>query len=324
MRKSKHSADENHERWLVSYADFVTLLFAFFVVLFAHSNMDKSKIQQFAEQFQNYVERQPPAPQGASQNAPRPASHVSLPSHEDLTMAEMKGSIEQLEKDLLPEIQQGKIEISLQARGLIMSLRESAFFAPGEAELQPESLRTMTKVAETLTRIPGQIRLEGHTDNTPIRTEMYPSNWQLSAARAITVLRLLSGRYRIDPDRLAAAGYGEFRPLGPNDTPEDRSKNRRVDVAILTKDAAAMEPEGKFRPEHAAAWRNGFRDVDRHVTQPRAGCRRGVPRDSPKHEATARRLRSGPPTARPTTPALPIPARNTTRSRSAGPAASAR
>jgi chemotaxis protein MotB len=240
-REKQHSA-ENHERWLVSYADFVTLLFAFFVVLFAHSNMDKQKQQQFAEQFQNYVEGAP-APQQGSSPAAKPASKQAAPTHEDLTMAEMKGSIEQLERELLPEIQQGKVELSLQARGLIMSLREAAFFAPGEAELQSESLKIMTKVAEALTRIPGQIRLEGHTDNTPIRTEMYPSNWQLSTARAITVLRLLSGRYRIDPDRLAAAGYGEFRPLVLNDGAENRSKNRRVDVVILTKDAAAMEPE---------------------------------------------------------------------------------
>jgi chemotaxis protein MotB len=242
LPKEKQPGEENHERWLVSYADFVTLLFAFFVVMFAHSNMDKDKVRRFAQQFQNYVERQPAAAKAAANTPPKNLAKAAMPTHEDLTMAEMKGSIAQLESDLLPEIQQGKIELSLQARGLIMSLRESAFFAPGEADLQPESFKIMTKVAEALTRIPGQIRLEGHTDNTPIRTEMYPSNWQLSAARAITVLRLLSARYQIDSDRLAAAGYGEFRPLGPNDSPENRSKNRRVDVVILTKDAAAMEP----------------------------------------------------------------------------------
>jgi chemotaxis protein MotB len=242
--KAKEPAEENHERWLVSYADFVTLLFAFFVVMFAHSNMDKAKLQRFAEQFQSQMERLPPVPppKGA---APKPVQLTAAPTHEDLTMAEMKGSIEQIEQDLLPEIQQGKIELSLQARGLIMSLRESAFFDPGRAELHPESLKIMTKVAEALTRIPGQIRLEGHTDDKPIRTEMYPSNWQLSSARAITVLRMLSARYNVDPDRLAAAGFAEFRPLVANDTPENRAKNRRVDVVILTKDAAAMEPGEK-------------------------------------------------------------------------------
>jgi chemotaxis protein MotB len=253
MLKRKEQAEENHERWLVSYADFVTLLFAFFVVMFAHSNMDKDKVQQFAQQFQNYVERLPPPSKSPANAAPQKvAAAAAMPTHEDLTMAEMRGSIEQIERDLLQEIQQGKIELSLQARGLTMSLRESAFFASGQAELHPESLKIMTKVAEALTRIPGQIRLEGHTDDTPIQTATYPSNWQLSAARAITVLRLLSARYQIDEDRLAAAGYGEFRPLVPNDTPENRSKNRRVDVVILTKDAAAMEPGERDRGLAAA------------------------------------------------------------------------
>ncbi len=242
MPKRKHPAEENHERWLVSYADFVTLLFAFFVVMFAHSNMDKDKVQQFAEQFQNYVERLPAPSEAPAAAPPKAAVPVLLPTQEALTMAEMKGSIEQLKRDLGNEIQQGKVELSLQARGLIMSLRDSAFFAPGEAVLEPDAFGTLNKVAEALTRIPGQIRLEGHTDDTPIHTPEYPSNWQLSAARAITVLRLLTTRYHIDPDRLAAAGYGEFRPLVANDSPEDRAKNRRVDVAILTKDAAAMEP----------------------------------------------------------------------------------
>jgi chemotaxis protein MotB len=241
LPKKKEPVEENHERWLVSYADFVTLLFAFFVVMFSHSNMDKDKVQEFSQQFQKYMQRQPPSSKTAPAGAPK-AVPAAMPTHEDLTMAEMKGSIAQLERDLTQEIKQGKIELSLQARGLVMSLRESAFFAPGEANLQPESLGILNKVAEALTRIPGQIRLEGHTDNAPIHTASYPSNWQLSAARAITVLRLLSSRYQIDPDRLAAAGYGEFRPLVANDTPEDRAKNRRVDVVILTKDAAAMEP----------------------------------------------------------------------------------
>jgi chemotaxis protein MotB len=243
LRRRKSRSHENHERWLVSYADFVTLLFAFFVVMFAHSNIDREKVRRFASQFESYVQRS-----AAEPGAP-PAGSVSrgpaetLPTHQDLTMAELKGSIEQLEEDLMPEIQQGKVELSLQPRGLVMSLRESGFFAPGEARLQPEARAMMAKVANSLSRIPGQIRLEGHTDDTPIQTPLYPSNWQLSTARAITVLKLLSQQYGIHADRLAAAGFGEFRPLVANDTAENRAKNRRVDIVILTKDAAAMEPE---------------------------------------------------------------------------------
>ncbi len=157
----------------------------------------------------------------------------------------MSESIEQLEAELLPDINSGKIELSLQPRGLVMSLRESAFFAPGDAVLQTESLEVMARVAQSLAKLPGQIRLEGHTDNIPIHTPEFPSNWRLSTARAITVLKFLTNRYDIPSERLAVSGYGEYRPVAPNDTPQNRAKNRRVAIVILTKDAAAMEPGRK-------------------------------------------------------------------------------
>ena len=249
MARTDRHSQENHERWLVSYADFVTLLFAFFVVLFASSTVDQSKVQSFASKFESYVTadgvqfggRPGQGPAGNASIEFEPPDPVTL-THEALTMAEVRGSIEQLEAELLPEINSGKIELTLQARGIVMSLRESAFFAPGEAALQPESLQIMQIVAESLTRIPGEIRLEGHTDDRPIHTRRYPSNWHLSTARAITVLKFLTDRYKIPRERLAVAGYGEFHPVASNDTPENRAKNRRVSVVILTRDAAAMEP----------------------------------------------------------------------------------
>jgi chemotaxis protein MotB len=243
--RKKQVEEENHERWLVSYADFVTLLFALFVVLFASSTVDQTKMESFAANFESYVKHNR---KGAAEGSGAPHQPV-LPAASPpdmpvaLTMAELRPAIEQLGRDLMPEIQQGKIELSLQPRGLIMSLRESGFFGSGEAGIRPESLVILTKVAEALTRIPGQIRLEGHTDDTPIHTSKYPSNWQLSAARAISVLKLLRERYDIPASRLAVAGYGEYAPLSPNDTPANRAKNRRVDLVILTKDAAEMEPE---------------------------------------------------------------------------------
>ncbi len=213
--------------------------------MFAHSSVDQEKMEKFASNFNSVVGHSTPAQVGggASPPAAPPPADQAVASHEALTMAELQGSIERLKEDLTLEIENGKIELSLQPRGLVMSLRESAFFAPGEAELQPESMVILAKVAQALTRIPGEIRLEGHTDDKPIRTYLYPSNWQLSTARAITVLKLLARRYHVSPERMAVAGYGEFHPLVANDTPENRAKNRRVDVVILTKDAAEMEPE---------------------------------------------------------------------------------
>ena len=249
MPRASRGLDENHERWLVSYADFVTLMFAFFVVLFAYSTVDQTKMESFAARFESHLRRDG-APLGVR---PRPAAagdpfgeqlgpDQAVLQHQALTRSEMSESIQQLEAELLPEIKSGQIELSLQPRGLVMSLRESAFFAPGDAALQVESTGVMSRVAQSLTKIPGQIRLEGHTDDTPIHTPKFPSNWRLSTARAITVLKFLTNRYNIPAERLAVSGYGEYRPVAPNDTPENRAKNRRVAVVILTKDAAAMEP----------------------------------------------------------------------------------
>ena len=249
MRRATRRLAENHERWLVSYADFVTLMFAFFVVLFAYSTVDQTKMESFAARFESYVQQGagPLAVAPRRETAGGPVAERLGPDqaalqHQALTRAEMSESIQQLEAELLPEIKSGKIDLSLQPRGLVMSLRESSFFAPGDAALQAASLAVMARVAQSLTKIPGQIRLEGHTDNTPIHTPKFPSNWRLSTARAITVLKFLTDHHNIPSERLAVSGYGEHRPVAPNDTPENRAKNRRVAVVILTKDAAAMEP----------------------------------------------------------------------------------
>ena len=250
MPRATRRLAENHERWLVSYADFVTLMFAFFVVLFAYSTVDQTKVEAFAARFESYVQPDgvPSGRRRAAVGGPvsdQPGPDQATLQHQALTRAEMNASIAQLEAELLPDISSGKIELSLQPRGLVMSLRESAFFAPGDAVLQAEALQVMARVAQSLTKLPGQIRLEGHTDNIPIHTPKFPSNWRLSTARAITVLKFLTNRYNIPSERLAISGYGEYRPVAPNDTAQNRAKNRRVAVVILTKDAAAMEPGRK-------------------------------------------------------------------------------
>ena len=222
MRSRSRTAN-NHERWLVSYADFITLLFAFFVVLFAASTVDEKKMRSFAAGFENYMDH----------SGEGDVSQLPGTLHSDLSVKEVQTSFEQLEADLWPEIESGKIELSKEPRGLVMSLSESALFPPGEARLQARSIPIMRKVGVSLSRLPGQIRLEGHTDDSPIRTRLYPSNWQLSTARATAVLKFLINERSMPSDRLSAAGYGEFRPLVPNDSPKNRAKNRRVDVVIL-------------------------------------------------------------------------------------------
>ena len=225
MRRKKHN-EENHERWLVSYADFITLLFAFFVVMYSSSTVNQEKLQQFAHSFQYTLAN----PAGLRAGGSSPAAQ-GQPATPLAVMAD------QLEADLLPEIDSGQIEIRLEERGIVLSLRESGFFPAGGAALQAESRPVLARIAAALGRIPGDIRLEGHTDETPIRTARFPSNWHLSTARALAVLKMLSHDFGIPPGRLGAVGYADKRPLAPNDSPQNRAINRRVDIVILTPDA---------------------------------------------------------------------------------------
>jgi len=233
----------NADRWLVSYADFITLLFAFFVVMFASSRVDKRKMAVMAASFDAYVNKgrtaghQPPAGGAHPEAPPAPAAAAKA-----LTMAELRPVKENLEAKLLEEVAAGKVEISLQPRGLLLSLKESAFFPPGQDVISPDSHGILGKVATALREIPGQIRLEGHTDDKPIRSSRFPSNWKLSTARSVSVLKLLTESFGLPAERLCVGGYGEHQPLEANSTEQGRAKNRRVDVVVLTRAAAAMAP----------------------------------------------------------------------------------
>jgi chemotaxis protein MotB len=139
---------------------------------------------------------------------------------------------------------QNKIHASLDERGLTIRFLDTALFDLGQADLKPEARAILDNVASILRSLPNPIRVEGHTDNLPINTYRFPSNWELSTARATTVVRYLAEKHGIPPDRLSAAGYGEWRPVAPNDTPEHRAQNRRVDIVVLRTDLAKQEPLG--------------------------------------------------------------------------------
>jgi chemotaxis protein MotB len=249
-RKSKQ-APENHERWLVSYADFVTLLFAFFVVMFATSRVDAKRMRQISEFYNAFLEKDAEKVQQlldnlAEENEPQPP--LSPPeARRVLTMAELTPIKAQIEKRLASLLNADRIALSLTPRGLIISLRESGFFAPGQDSFLPGTADLLTEVGAVIAELPNQpVRMEGHTDNTPIRTARFPSNWELSTGRAIAVLDLMVDRFDIDPRRVSVAGYGELRPIADNGTPEGRSKNRRVDIAILSQSAAEMAPKQRL------------------------------------------------------------------------------
>ncbi len=232
MRRRVYS-EENHDRWLVSYADFITLLFAFFVVLFSSSTMDPSKMRSFAATFHALVDRLGDTESRRYALAEDLEKDSSVESLDNLRRA-LDELEPQFEAELLPEIESGKVTISIEPRGLVLSLTESALFAPGRAQLGFEARGIMRKVGRTLARNSRPVRLEGHTDDTPIRTKKYPSNWQLATARAIAVLQFLVNESSLPVERLSAAGYGEYQPLVPNNSVQNRAKNRRVDIVVLT------------------------------------------------------------------------------------------
>ena len=258
-RRKKHAAHENHERWLVSYADFITLLFAFFVVMFASSQVDKGKAKQVSEAVEKAFEgsklpasireilggtvddkgkgnAQMKGPGGAQKSAHDPKA--APPAQ----VAELIPSMEYLSKELEPEVRSGKMKLSLGARGLVITLSQAAFFPSGGDIIAPAMFGSIDKVAKAIQSLPNPVRLEGHTDSVPIHTPRFRSNWDLSAARSIAMLELLNARYAIPVNRLAVAGYAETIPVDSNESESGRGHNRRVDIVILNKQGLVKEP----------------------------------------------------------------------------------
>ena len=264
MKKKKRQEQVSHERWLVSYADFITLMFAFFVVMFASSQVNKRQVARIAASFNSFIRDGKALQEGFELEGRKAAEKLGRAGKGDgleelaelhkaaqgMTAGELAPVKAQLEQDLVEEIEQGKISLSIQARGLVVSLRESALFPPGRDTFTPGAMATLTRMARALVKLSGQpLRLEGHTDNVPIETLQFPSNWELSTARAVAVLELLTGKFHMDPQTMAVAGYADHHAVASNDTPDGRARNRRVDVVVLSRSAAEMEPRQRREPE---------------------------------------------------------------------------
>ena len=262
MARKKHVEHENHERWLVSYADFITLLFAFFVVMFASSQTDKSKAKQVSEAVEKALKEGssvsiPPAVakvlggtvddkgQGNAQMH-GPGGAQKAAKEDQPEVMELGVSLKTLSTQLAEEIKSGKVEVNMTPRGIVVSLKQAAFFPSGADAVDPATFKTMAKVAGALKEVSNPVRIEGHTDAQPIHTPRFRSNWELSAARSIAIMELLSTRFEIARDRLAIVGYADTVPVAENDTPEGRARNRRVDLVILNNYAIAKTEPGKM------------------------------------------------------------------------------
>jgi chemotaxis protein MotB len=228
----------SHERWLVSYADFITLLFAFFTTMYAISTVDAQKLSKMVNSMQlalSGVDARPVRP-------PRAApSDKPLPVAEDprASLVELQG---QLAARLKRQLETGNVSLDVDPRGLVVSIREAGSFASGSAELSEPARALLVEVGATLAELDHPIRVEGHTDDTPIRTSQYRSNWELSTARATSVITFLVATAGLEPRRLSAAGYGEFHPRTANDSAANRGLNRRVDLVVLNAASRAEEP----------------------------------------------------------------------------------
>jgi chemotaxis protein MotB len=236
-----------HDRWLVSYADFITMLFGLFVVLYAFARTDQKKQVQIPMAIDAAFKslglfadstRTPTRNSDRSAGKEQAVMPMNIVMGEDvLSPARVKDDLEAIRRDLQQrlsdQVAQHTVSLQMGRDGLVISLREAGFFNSGSAIPKPETVQTLRQVAAALGRTPYDLRIEGHTDNVPIHTAEFDSNWELSSARATHIARSLLELHGIPADRLSAAGYAEFHPVDSNATAEGRANNRRVDLVVL-------------------------------------------------------------------------------------------
>lgn len=250
-RRKKRVDHDNHDRWLISYADFVTLLFAFFVVMYSISSVNEGKYKVFSDSLSIAFSQQP-----------KPSSDIPLLSQEEqmlkalvdrrtARLGEQQRKIQEhmkklagnLNQVMAPMVKQGQVNIVQTRRGVVLDISASALFRVGEAALQPGSIEVLKEVAAVLGKEEHAIEVEGHTDDIPIATAQFPSNWELSSARASSVVRMLIDN-GVPAKRLTAVGLASNQPLVPNNNPENRARNRRVTITIVSPDVERAGTSG--------------------------------------------------------------------------------
>lgn len=259
-RKRRVEEHENHERWLVSYADFITLLFAFFVVMYAISQVNEGKYRVLSNALNSAFNKNEPASDAVLKNDPNGANQalISLPfrdrreaqealKEKAARAAAMKAMENDLKSSLKTLIDEGQVRVSQNKRGVAIEVNASLLFPVGSATLDPRAAVSLAGIAGKLANGVNPVQIEGHTDDVPIASAQFPSNWELSASRAGTVVRLFEAN-GVAAHRLVALGYGANRPVDPGTSPEARARNRRVTIQIL----ADNEQEAATLPIPAA------------------------------------------------------------------------
>ncbi|HHW15579.1 MAG TPA: flagellar motor protein MotB [Firmicutes bacterium] len=246
---------ENSERWLLTYADLITLLMAFFMVLYAMSQVDLQKLKKLGGSLSAALNTAARSGEilgtgtgkvfGTGTGGFGPAKVEIQRLNLEKVDPEFRAMAVELEQYRISEKLGTLARLVFDERGMVIQLDNSLLFPEGSATLTPEARRILDQLAVILKDSPNHVRVEGHTDDTPIHTDRYPSNWQLSTDRAANVIQYWVERCGMPPERLSAAGYGEYRPVAPNDTPAHRALNRRVEVVILRSSLTRYEPGGQ-------------------------------------------------------------------------------
>ncbi len=227
MSRKRKDDDENLDRWLLTYADLITLLLALFIVLYSMSRIDARKFEKVSTALNSVLAGSPTILSGKA---------GALPFSERMRLRNLH-QLRELERAISKYVTANKlepeIETILNENDLILHISESAFFEAGKADIKPKAKEFLQALSKMLSDLPNEIRVEGHTDNVPIRTKQFPSNWELSVTRATNVVRFFVEQCGYDPQKIAALGFGEYRPRFPNDTPQNRRRNRRTDIVII-------------------------------------------------------------------------------------------
>ena len=270
-RKKRQEEHVNHERWLVSYADFITLLFAFFVVMYSVSSVNEGKYRVLSDTLESAFKVtgkadkpiqignlsrtvnplntgvQSPASSSGTQSLIQSidavAGELERPAHGDDKFSSQMLDVlqDELSNSLAPLLDQNLVTLRKNKNGLEIDLNSKILFKPGSARLSIEAEKLLIRMTESLSRFPTSMQVEGHTDSTPINSALYPSNWELSSARAATVVNLFA-EHEMDPERMWAVGYAQFRPYSTIDTSIEIEQNRRIVLVVKTSSAADIKP----------------------------------------------------------------------------------
>ncbi|QAT42230.1 OmpA/MotB family protein [Aminipila luticellarii] len=256
-RKKKHASHEaeNGEAWLLPYSDLMTLLLAVFIVLFAVSKVDAGKAAQISQEFrESMMTKSAAAQMSQQQQTKQSSSGKDAATQSGISEIDLEKYMGEYELDKLKElkaeidakiVKEGmdtSVTTSIDMRGLVVSLNNAVFFESGSADIKKENEQTLVEVATMINTLNNYIRIEGHTDNVPMHSEIYPSNWELSSARAASVVQLFINN-SVPPEKLVSVGYGEYRPVADNSTAEGRAKNRRIDIIVLSEKYNNLEKQ---------------------------------------------------------------------------------